>query len=293
MVLFLLIGGVRVLGELRKIPETPNINTYEIKYGVNAIEKDLRGIREELNIASTILEDARKQHLRNNEEYLFRREEYRVMMEEGRSDTEIEERYQEAKSVYEESKARYEAAQGNYDEISERLRRVEGEARGKRELALKDFRNAMRIYELKVLAVRLLFAVPLLVIAVFAFMRARAKKSKYMIHVNAFMAFASLLLFYMILEHIWKAFHVIGVSIVGASITAIALAYLKKQIFSFERISMSRIRQNQCPWCSFPITGEYCRNCGKKAMEECPECKELKTVLMPYCQNCGQPSRTS
>ncbi len=53
----------------------------------------------------------------------------------------------------------------------------------------------------------LAFLLPLLVVAIIAFLKAKKTRSKYIIHANAFMAFASLLLMYMIIENVWKVVH--------------------------------------------------------------------------------------
>jgi hypothetical protein len=142
---------------------------------------------------------------------------------------------------------------------------------------------------LKVLATQLAFALPILAVAIALFLRAKRARSKYTIHANAFMAFASLLLIYLIVEKVWMVVHIIGISFIGAVACAISLAYLKKQFYSFERISRSRLKANKCPWCGFPIRFDmrFCQNCGKKLADKCPECDELRPILTGFCPNCG------
>ncbi len=158
-----------------------------------------------------------------------------------------------------------------------------------RESASDGYRRDYQIYRLKVLTIRLAFVLPLLAVAIIVFLKAKKVRSKYIIHANAFMAFASLLLIYMIVENVWKVVHIIGISILGAVACAVSLAYLKKQFFSFERISMSRLKEDKCPWCSFPIRYEmpFCQNCGKKLAEKCPECGKMRPILARFCPSCG------
>jgi hypothetical protein len=170
------------------------------------------------------------------------------------------------------------------------LNQKTGEISNARSLAQGEYDTAYQTYRLKVLAVRLAFVLPLLAVAIVTFLKAKRVKSKYTIHANAFMAFASLLLLYMIIVNVWKVIHVVGISILGAVACAISLAYLKRQFFSFERTSMSRLKENKCPWCTFPIRHDmsYCQNCGKKLADKCPECGEMRPILSHFCPNCGK-----
>ncbi|MDI6886433.1 MAG: hypothetical protein QMD22_08875 [archaeon] len=253
MVVFLLIGGVQILNELGDIPDRPQPDTYYTKYEVYRLEAEERSIETELRGARDSLENANAEFLRAKETYLFKREEYRVILDRG-EEGEIKEReYEEARERYEEAQLRIDAVQAVYDEINGRLDQKRGEVSIARNLAFDEYGHDYQIYRLKVLAIRLGFVLPLLGVAIVTYLKAKKVRSKYTIHANAFMAFASLLLAYMIIVNVWKAVHIIGISILGAVACAISLAYLKKQFFSFERISLSRLKENKCPWCGFPI----------------------------------------
>jgi hypothetical protein len=289
MVIFLLIGGINVLNELEDIPERPWIDTYYEKYGVYKLEAEERSIETELGTASETLANAEDEFRRAEKDYLFKREEYRVILDKGETDEVKEGEYEEARERYEESQVRLDAAQAVYDEIEVRLEQKREEVLNARESASDEYGRDYQIYRLKVLAIRLAFVLPLLAVAIIVFLKAKKTRSKYIIHANAFMAFASLLLMYMIIENVWKVVHIIGISILGAVACAISLAYLKKQFFSFERVSMSRLKENKCPWCGFPVRYEmpYCQNCGKKLAEKCPECGKMRPILARFCPNCG------
>ena len=289
MVIFLLIGGINILTELGDIPESPQRNVYYEKYGVYNLENEERSINSELKIASDALTNANNEYLSANENYLFKREEYRVILDKGETDEIKEREHEEARKRYEESQVELSEAQAVYDEIYGRSNQKRDEVSDARSLTHGEYNTAYQIYRLKVLAVRLAFVLPLLAVAIAMFLKAKKVKSKYTIHANAFMAFASLLLIYTIIVNVWQALHVIGISILGAVACAITLAYVKKQYFSFERISMSRLKQNKCPWCTFPIRYDmsYCQNCGKKLTYKCPECGEMRGILTHFCPNCG------
>jgi len=82
-VLFLLIGGVRVLGELREIPAKPVMGAYEARYGIPELERNLSELSLEVRSLEETYRRAQEEYLRAKEEYLFKREEYRTRMEEG------------------------------------------------------------------------------------------------------------------------------------------------------------------------------------------------------------------
>ncbi len=289
MVIFLLIGGIHILTELGDIPEIPHRDDQYEKYGVYNLENEEKSINSELKVANDALTKADNEYLNAKENYLFRREEYRVILDKGEGDEIKEREHEEARKRYEESQIKLNEAQAVYDAIYDRLNQKRGEVSAAHSLAHGKYNTAYQIYKLKVLAVRLAFVLPLLAVAIVMFLKAKKVKSKYTIHANAFMAFASLLLIYMIIMNVWKVLHAIGISILGAVACAIALAYLTKQYFSFERISMSRLKQNKCPWCTFPIRHDmnYCQNCGKKLASKCPECGEIMPILTLFCPNCG------
>jgi len=289
MVIFLLIGGINVLNELKGIPDRPQMDTYYEEYGIFKLEAEEDNIAAELKTASKALENANAEFSRAKENYLFKREEYRVILDKGEKDEVKKREHEEARERYEKSQVRLDAAQAVCDEIKVRLEQKREEVSNARKLASDEYKRDYQIYRLKVLGIRLAFVLPLLAVAIVMFLKAKKTRSKYIIHANAFMAFASLLLMYMIIENVWKVVHIIGISVLGAVACGVSLAYLKKQFFSFERISMSRLKENKCPWCGFPIRYEmpYCQNCGKKLAEKCPECGKMRPILARFCPNCG------
>ncbi len=153
--------------------------------------------------------------------------------------------------------------------------------------------NAWTLYQLKQLLLQLGYTIPLFIIAIVLFFKARERKSPYLIHVNAFLAFSTSLFAIALIRNdwFWRDTVVFGLSLVGATLSAIALAYLKKSQFSFERIARSRARKNRCPWCEFPFPvageSEYCRNCGNRVMKPCEECNALRYVYLLHCHHCG------
>jgi hypothetical protein len=290
-VIFLLIGGVRIMSELKQVVDQPDYSFYEQKQGVRELDVQIQQIMEELRISENIVTDVLISYQRANEDYLFRREEYRVSLEEGKEDAQLESEYLSAKEIYEQERLKLQAAQNSLQIVQVTHQDLQEQRRQKSLLAFEEFQSAYMVWKLKTLGLRLLYAVPVLLLSIYFFNRARTRKSKYLILGNAFLAFGVLQFIFLILEHVWTSFHVIGIAFVGALITGGALVYLKKDVLSPERVSVSRIKQNHCPYCNAPIRGEYCFSCGRHLTELCPECQRANTVFSPYCKHCGAQLR--
>jgi hypothetical protein len=290
-VIFLLIGGVRLMSELKQVVDQPDYSSYEQKQGIRELDVQIQQVMEELRISENIVTNVLISYQRANEDYLFRREEYRVSLEEGKEDAKLESEYLSAKEIYEQERLKLQAAQNNLHTVQASLQDLQEQRQKKSLLASEEFQNAYTVWKLKTLGLRLLYAVPVLLFSVYFFNRARILKSKYLILGNAFLAFGILQLIVLIVEHVWTSFHVIGISVVGALITGGALVYLKRDVLSPERVSLSRIKQNNCPYCNAPIRGEYCFSCGRNLTEPCPVCQRPNTVFSPYCKHCGAQLR--
>ncbi len=292
-VLFLLIGGVRVLGELREVPAKPELWHFEARYAVQELERNLSELGIEVHSLEQAYRRAQEKYLRAREDYLFKREEYRTRIEEGTLDERLRAEYEQAKVSYEAALRSRDAAREKLEAARQSLGALEAELSQRREKARREYAAAMRVYELKVLLLRLGFVLPLFLTSLYVAQLARRRRSRYAVHANSFMAFSTLLLGYMLIEYTWRSFHVIGVSAIGALATGVALAYLKREYLSRERIAMARLSRKRCPYCSFPFeSGDvYCRNCGLRLLVACDNCGALRSRFTSYCQSCGSPMR--
>jgi len=297
LVMFLLISSIQILEKLEDIPDYPDWSSYEIRFGVDVLRENVVVIQNEWYAAENVLVKAKTTHDKAAEDYWFASKEYELMLQRGENTTEIVVRYEEATTEFETTNVILESAQENVNEIKSRLVKAESELRTQEIAMNEELSKAWRIYQLKVLVLRLSFTIPMFILAILIFLKARTRASLYMIHANAFMAFSALLLAYMTIDYLWNTLSIIGLGLIGAASSAIALAYLKKSLFSFERISQSRVRKNQCYSCGFPFSpmgeDEYCRSCGNRVMDTCSECKSLQFTQLPYCHHCGHPSKPS
>ena len=166
-VIFLLIGVVRVMSELKQLVEQPDFLYYEQKHGVRDLDYQIQQVMEELRLSQNILDNALASYQKANEDYLFKREEYRVSLEQGKQDPELEAEYLSAKQLYEQEKMRLEAAQKNLQEVQSRVQALQEQRRQKSLAASEEYQNAFNIWQLKTLALRLLYAVPVLLFSIY------------------------------------------------------------------------------------------------------------------------------
>jgi tetratricopeptide (TPR) repeat protein len=288
-VLFLLIGGIRVLGELRDIPAEPDFSDYEIRHGISALQNELPVFISQMQIAEQSYRQSLEEFNRAEEEYLFKREEHRTRLEEGTVDETLQREYEQATQIYETAVNNRDSANKNLNDAREIYNKKNNEINQLRLNAQKDFNAAIRLYEIKVILTRLLFVVPLFIGSIYVTQKARQRQSRYTILANSFMAFSILLLAYMVLEFTWRSFQVIGVSLIGALATGSALVYLKKEYFKPERVTLKRLSQRRCPYCNFPFEKDdaYCKNCGQSLEEKCRSCGSKRVKFAKHCQNCG------
>ncbi|NJE46338.1 zinc ribbon domain-containing protein [Thermococcus sp. GR7] len=282
-VIFLLLASINFLRELERIPAEPDYSDYQAKYGLDELlDNQSRLLTLERELFKTY--QATEDNLTEAERvYLFKREEYRLAIESGNVTEELRQEYLQAKENYERAYARYLAAKGAYEDVHQQL--VELNARIG-ELSAKtwdEYNREYQIYRLKVLALKLLFALPIFIISFLLFRKRRN------IYTTSLIAYSSLLLIYLILSAIWSTIQMIGLSLFGAGASAAALYYLRKEYFKPGRVYKRRIGQNRCYRCGFPVKDDYlyCPNCGAKLKEKCENCGAMRPLYLEFCPYCG------
>ena len=287
LVMFLFIGGVQVLNELKGVIQEPSWRDYEL--GMENIRTELDELHEEERYLRQEFDEDRITYQESLNDYEVLREEYRVSIEKNQEDPILLERYESARDIYFKAKDEYENSRQLMADNSNLLEGKRQEFDSAINAVQNEFDVAMSIYNIRVLGIRLAFVFPLLLISVIVFLKGR--NSRYLLHANALLAFAAVLFIYMLITFVWEALHIIGVSLIGTAASATALAYLKKKVFRPEVVSLNRLKKGLCPWCSTPAVGEYCYGCGRPLKERCPNCSELKPVLVGYCPKCGKDSQ--
>ncbi|KPU62272.1 hypothetical protein EP1X_09635 [Thermococcus sp. EP1] len=283
-VLFLLIASINFLRELENIPDRPDYNYYQEKYGINTLlenQSRLMGLDRELFQDYQKTKDALTEAERV---YLFKREEYRVALENGNVTEELKNEYVKAKEEYEKAYFQYLGAKSAYEKIHNQLEELNSKIQELSMRANAEYNRAYQAYRLKVLALKLLFALPIFILS---FLLLKRYKNIYTL---SMISYSSLLLIYLLLSVIWNTIQIIGLSLFGAFATLLALYYIRREYFKPERVYKRRIAQNKCYNCGFPIKEDYlhCPNCGTPLKEKCEHCGALKPIHLQFCPYCGQ-----
>jgi len=188
-----------------------------------------------------------------------------------------------AKEGYENAYIRYLGAKSAYEKVHQELEELSAQINQLSQRAGEEYGRAYDIYRLKILALKLLFTLPVFGASFFLFRRYKN------IYVLSLISYSSLLLIYLILSTIWSTVQVIGLSLFGAGASIAALYYLRKEYLKPERVYRRRIAQNKCYNCGFPIKDDYivCPNCGAKLKEKCEKCGAMKPIHLDFCPYCG------
>jgi len=75
-------------------------------------------------------------------------------------------------------------------------------------------------------------------------------------------------------------------SVVGVALTLAAFWALQRYLA--RRIPFRRVRNGECPFCSFPVrANSHCEGCGRQVFAPCARCSEPRRVGALYCGACG------
>ena len=179
-----------------------------------------------------------------------------------------------------------------------------------RTAAEKRFEHADRIYELKVFGLRLAITLPVLLIAVWIFIRYR--KSRYWPFVYGFGLFALTAFFVELVPYLPSFGGYVRV-IVGIALTVFAGLYMLRAFQRYVERKRVELEQSQsdraraigyekavhayqkklCPSCDKPwsLGGDnpnFCIHCGLKLFNLC-HCGGRNFAFFPFCNACGTP----
>ncbi|USS41389.1 zinc ribbon domain-containing protein [Thermococcus aggregans] len=283
-VIFLLLASINFLRELENVPQRPNYEYYLEKYGISALLENQSRLRELDRQLFEMYQKAESNLTEAERVYLFKREEYRVALESGNATEGLKAEYLRAKEAYEKAYFQYLGAKSAYEQTHEKLEELNSKIQELMKKANEEYNRAYNAYRLKVLMLKLSFAIPIFIVSLLLLRRYRN------IYTSSLIAYSSLLLIYLLLSAIWSTVQLIGISLFGALATLLALYYLRREYFKPERVYKRRIAQDKCYNCGFPIKDDYlhCPNCGAKLKEKCEHCGALKPIHLQFCPYCGQ-----
>lgn len=292
LVAFLLVGGSWILRVLGDIPSRPDWSQLESQYDLDEARGRIGSLQQELNAADRLLGDLEGRLADARVEYEFRREEYRTYLDRGEDDPERREAFEAARSRMEELESQVASAQSVVEERTQLVEEANREQRDLQAQVSSELRRLENRYELTAFLFRLAYALPLLLLAVLAWWRVRARRSPYLIIMTSVAGFAALQLIVLVFQYTWTLFRDAAqliISIGGSAIAIGGIVALRRYLFNPARQARSRLRQGACPGCGFPLSSDpYCPGCGRQVRGDCPHCGQVCLSDADYCSACGR-----
>ena len=171
------------------------------------------------------------------------------------------------------------------------------------------YERALRNLEMRVFLLRLALTLPLLLISIFFFFRAR--KTAYWPFVWGFIFF-SLFAFFVELVPYLPSYggyvrYIVGIVLtvfIGIYSIRALQSYLERQKSAEEKpeeerrkdlsydVAQARLTKKVCPGCERPFdtsdpSNNFCMHCGLLVFQNCAVCQVRRTVFTHFCRSCG------
>ncbi len=178
-----------------------------------------------------------------------------------------------------------------------------------RDAGQSQYDRAVRRMELRVFLLRLALTLPLLLLAVWLFLKRR--KSPRWPFVWGFIFFALFTFFFELVPYLpsyggyFRYLVGIALTVWGGNYAITALRnYLEQQKAAEQRpeeerrrdlgyeMAQARLAKRICPACERPldtsdVSGNFCMHCGLRVFENCPRCQTRQTSFSHFCRACG------
>jgi len=177
------------------------------------------------------------------------------------------------------------------------------------------YQHALRSLEMRVFLLRLALTLPLLLVSLFLFFRAR--KSAYWPFVWGFIFF-SLFTFFVELVPYLPSYggyvrYIVGILLtifIGIYAIRALQRYLERQKSAEEKpeeerrkdlsydVAQARLAKKVCPGCERPfdtadLSNNFCMHCGLLVFQNCSVCQVRRTVFTHFCRSCGSAQAAS
>ena len=177
------------------------------------------------------------------------------------------------------------------------------------------YQHALRSLEMRVFLLRLALTLPLLLVSLFLFFRAR--KSAYWPFVWGFIFF-SLFTFFVELVPYLPSYggyvrYIVGILLtifIGIYAIRALQRYLERQKSAEEKpeeerrkdlsydVAQARLAKKVCPGCERPFdtadpSNNFCMHCGLLVFQNCSVCQVRRTVFTHFCRSCGSAQAAS
>jgi predicted RNA-binding Zn-ribbon protein involved in translation (DUF1610 family) len=302
--------GEKALSDLKAIPQYPEYTYYAEKYVDATLQGEIDLLRSELSMTENRLKKAESEGVKIREEYLYHKDILDASVDVKKAKGIAgEKEAQEKDEQLEESRTGYiqkreelllnrklvSNIQDRIDELNQQIQKKEIQQEANREKGRKEYEWELRKYQSKVFFLRIGFILPVVALGIYLFLR--AKRGKYAVLIYTYMFFALVMALHMLAEYVWKTVHFYGVYSAGALIVGGTIVLAIRSIHRPSREKLLKgikkmLAERRCPNCGWRIEVKegapyYCPSCGLAIYDKCPECREIKHALLPYCSQCN------
>jgi hypothetical protein len=229
--------------------------------------------------------------------YETAREEYRTALDAGRADQRLRARYTQAKREASAAQAAVAAAAKPLSTAKAEALRLRNERQIVNERLQAEWDNARRSRAARLFGLHFGFAGAFLGLSYLAWREATRRRWRYISLLSSALTASVLLLGFLAVRCAWEIylerFAWLAVSLMGISVSSLAIVGVKRYLLSPERVRRTRLSHRQCPTCvaSFEPGQAHCWSCGTKLYDECPACGGERLRGTPHCSSCGVASK--
>lgn len=290
MVIFLLVGGAWVFNRIQSIPPRPDYHAIEQRYISAELQSEYWQAQNTLNAARSATERLRQELTVATTEYEFRREEFRVMNERGLLDAVREKAYLDALAAFERLRREIGLAMAVEESAQERLLPLATQWKAAHMQIGEEHSRQLRTFELQLFGLRLLYAVPVFLLALFLFLRLRKQNSNYLVFATALIGAATLQLLYLVSLYSWHLLRdiaQIAIALIGTALCMFGIVLIRRYWLDPERVVTTRVRRGQCFSCGAAAEDNvYCPSCGEELQKRCLGCGSNRPVKASFCPHC-------
>lgn len=315
---YFLIGlGGTIVGDLPKIENKQSLEDFTDKKAKSALLDQLKLIDKERDVESEKYEQAKLQLQAASADYQAAKQAFDVWVTTRNSTKRSDQdqglisrtkKLEDIKNQERESFGSVELVQKRLLEIDQKRDKINRDIGVLDDAARVEFESSYKRIELRVFLYRLAFVLPLLLVAVYLFVKHRQKS--YWPFVWGFIFF-SLFAFFVELVPYMPSYggyvrYTVGVLmtfLVGKYSIAALQKYIQQQRELEKQpdvqrkneieydLALTRIHKGICPSCERPIMKEhenFCQHCGIGIFENCSPCGTRKIAFSNFCFHCGK-----
>ena len=315
---FLIGIGALVVGDLPKVEKPVDAEQFMDQARLRPVRAALKADEQQLEDAGEALTRANLDTEHARAAYSSERESFdtwiatRAATEQASQNPEVlarTHRLDELKATERAAETRAEALETRQQDVQQAKAAHDKQEAAIRDAAQSQYDSAVSRMELRVFLLRLALTLPLLLLAVWLFVKRR--KSPRWPFVWGFIFFALFTFFFELVPYLpsyggyFRYLVGIALTVWGGNYAITALRkYLEQQKAAEQRpeeerrrdlgyeMAQARLSRRICPACERPIdtgdtSGNFCMHCGLRVFEDCPRCHTRQTSFSHFCRACG------